>query len=349
VTLANDGTAAVTGISATLETSTPGVTVTRAAASFPDIAPHAAAQSNAPHFAFTVDASVLCGDSIDFTLRATASQGSWIRTFTMLVGRDATTTTKYDSSDVPKVIDDLTTMTSSLTVPAGGDVSDLDVGLSLTHTYDGDLIVVLVDPTGRRSLLTYSDGGSGQGFTGTMFDDEASSSIESGTAPFAGSFKPRQPLSGYDGSQASGTWTLEIQDIGNGDTGTLTSWSLTPTVTTGYACSACGMAPPGLAPVTITWSPGGKSSLTWDSVPGATFYNTYRGSPSGLPLLLNGAVESCLRTTSVATTTGSVLGEIPPSNSFYWYLVRAANGAGQGPAGNATAGPRSQESTGSCP
>jgi hypothetical protein len=44
-----------------------------------------------------------------------------------------------------------------------------------------------------------------------------------------------------------------------------------------------------------------------------------------------------------------VLTEVPPAGEFYWYLVRAGNGGGLGPAGAATAGPRSQDSSGACP
>jgi hypothetical protein len=98
-----------------------------------------------------------------------------------------------------------------------------------------------------------------------------------------------------------------------------------------------------------SWTPGTKSSLQWESIPGATFYNVYRGIPSDLPQLLDPAPDSCRRHTTTGTITGSVLGETPSGGSLFWYLVRAANGAGQGPAGDATAGPRSQESTGDCP
>ena len=43
------------------------------------------------------------------------------------------------------------------------------------------------------------------------------------------------------------------------------------------------------------------------------------------------------------------LTEIPGAGSFFWYLVRAASAGGEGPAGDASAGPRMQNSSGSCP
>jgi hypothetical protein len=124
---------------------------------------------------------------------------------------------------------------------------------------------------------------------------------------------------------------------------------VTPTVANGFVCSACNVSAPVLEPVMLRWSPGGKTSIEWESIAGATFYSVYRGERGDLSNLLNPVADSCRRTVTTTPVTGNVLVETPPAGSFYWYLVRAANGAGQGPAGNATAGPRSQESTGDCP
>jgi subtilisin-like proprotein convertase family protein len=348
VTLRNDSSVDLTGVTATLATTTPGVTVTRATASFPNLAVEGAGTSVAPGFAFTVDAGVACGDSVAFTLTVSANQGQSSTTLSVRVGLPATSTGTFDSTDAPKAINDLSTVTSSLVLPAGGDLVDLDVGLDLTHTYDGDLVIVLVGPDGRRNLLAYSEGDAGQNYTGTIFDDEAAPSIDAGIAPFTGHFRPRQALSSFDGTPSTGTWTLEIQDIGPGDTGTLTGWSLRPTLSAGHVCNACNVSAPTLEPVTVSWN-AGKTSLAWESIFGATFYDTFRGARAGLPGLLGPSADSCLRVSTIPTTTGSVLTEMPPTGELYWYLVRAGNGGGLGPAGSATAGPRSQDSTGACP
>lgn len=348
VLLRNDGTVSLTNVSATVSTSTPGVTVTRSAATYPDIASHASSSSNTPHFAFNVGTAFPCGGMIDFTVAATSAQGSWVRAFSVRVGRQAVTRTTFPSTDVPKPIADLTKTTSTVTF-AGGSLVDLDVSVNLTHSYDGDLVLVLIDPDGRRSLLAYSEGDGGQNYSDTIFNDEAGTSIEDGVAPFVGPFRPRQALSSFDGAVASGAWSLEIEDIGPGDTGTLTSWALTRTVATGFTCSTCNVGAPALEPTAVAWSSGAKASLEWQAIPGATFYNTYRGVPAGFASLLTAAPDSCLRSSTIGTTTGAVLSETPPEGSLFWYLVRAANGAGEGPPGSASAGPRSQQSTGTCP
>jgi hypothetical protein len=69
-------------------------------------------------------------------------------------------------------------------------------------------------------------GGSGDNFTGTIFDDQATTAIASGTPPFTGRFRPAQPLSALLGEDPNGTWSLEITDFFQQDQGTLTAWSI---------------------------------------------------------------------------------------------------------------------------
>ncbi len=139
--------------------------------------------------------------------------------------------TTYSSTDVPKPIPDLATIASVLFVPDDGAIRDLDVRINLNHTFDGDLDITLVDPTGIRIPLAQNRGGGGDNYTGTAFDDEAATPIGAGAAPFAGVFRPEQPLSYADGGRIGGLWTLEIVDEVGGDSGTLLAWQITVTYT----------------------------------------------------------------------------------------------------------------------
>ena len=56
-------------------------------------------------------------------------------------------------------------------------------------------------------------------------DDEAGSGIPCPPTDGAAHL-PSNPLSGFDGPSASGTWTLEVFDQASLDTGTLTSWGV---------------------------------------------------------------------------------------------------------------------------
>lgn len=108
-----------------------------------------------------------------------------------------------------------------------GSIVDVDVSLSITHPNVGDLSVFLISPTGTRVRLAANVGGTGNNFTGTVFDDAATTLIGSGSAPFAGTFKPQTALSSLNGQSSQGNWYLEINDNAAGNVGTLTNWSLT--------------------------------------------------------------------------------------------------------------------------
>ena len=135
--------------------------------------------------------------------------------------------TLYTSADVPVAICDLCTVSSTLTVNSHTIISDLNALLnSLTHTFDSDLRISLIAPNATTVVLSNLRGGGSDNFIGTVFDDEASTAIGSGSAPFTGSFRAEQLLSAFDGMDAFGTWTLRVQDQAAQDSGSINSWSL---------------------------------------------------------------------------------------------------------------------------
>lgn len=122
---------------------------------------------------------------------------------------------------------DYGTTKSQLVVSGVGQIHDLTVTVNLTHTYDADLSLTLISPSGHRIRLASNVGGAGDNFLGTVFDDAADSPVDSGTAPFTGRFQPQDPLALLQGENADGIWTLEITDATAWDTGTLQNWSIT--------------------------------------------------------------------------------------------------------------------------
>ncbi|MFH1918930.1 MAG: C25 family cysteine peptidase, partial [Planctomycetota bacterium] len=126
----------------------------------------------------------------------------------------------------PGTLVDNGTLTSTIVVSGAALVTDLNVSLDITHTYDGDLEVYLISPSGTKVELFTAVGGWGDNFTGTTLDDEAASPISGAAAPFTGTFRPEGLLSTFDGENANGAWTLEITDTASWDTGTLNNWSL---------------------------------------------------------------------------------------------------------------------------
>jgi subtilisin-like proprotein convertase family protein len=132
----------------------------------------------------------------------------------------------FEGGDAGSTIPTQGPLSATVDVPESATIQDVNVTLSLTHTYVQYLTLRLVSPQGTVILLSRQQGGDGDNYAGTVFDDEATTSIGSGTAPFTGSFQPEEPLSGLDGEDQQGTWTLSIKNDWWSQTGTLVSWSL---------------------------------------------------------------------------------------------------------------------------
>jgi subtilisin-like proprotein convertase family protein len=119
--------------------------------------------------------------------------------------------------------------------PAGGKITGVSVGVRITHTFDSDVAIYLVSPTGRFIPVDTGHGTSGDDFgtgatnctgTQTVFADSATTPIAAGTSPFAGSFKPDSPFAALNGGAASGVWTVVLSDTTSGDSGTIHAVSL---------------------------------------------------------------------------------------------------------------------------
>jgi subtilisin-like proprotein convertase family protein len=142
----------------------------------------------------------------------------------------------FTSTDTPKLIADDATTTSTIFIPIGGTigkVEDLNVLVNLLHTFDSDLVLTLRhDDTGTTAVLANQQGGAGQDYDNVTFDDEAAQPISSFVAPGSGqSFRPESPLASFIGENLMGNWTLIIQDVAAGDSGTLLSFNVAGTIT----------------------------------------------------------------------------------------------------------------------
>ncbi|MEL6836493.1 MAG: proprotein convertase P-domain-containing protein, partial [Bacteroidota bacterium] len=90
--------------------------------------------------------------------------------------------------------EDVGCTTSTLEVTTDGTIgtnASIDqVELDITHTWDGDLEITLISPATTRLTLSDGNGGSGDNYTGTIFDDAAATCITAGSPPFTGTFLP---------------------------------------------------------------------------------------------------------------------------------------------------------------
>lgn len=143
---------------------------------------------------------------------------------------------------------------NDIVVGAAQTIADLNVFLSLAHTWVGDLRVVLTHlDTGSSVVLLEHPGhpatmnGCGLDDLEAVFDDAALRPAEDRCAegpPFAaidGSVAALGALSIFNGQNLAGTWRLNVSDRATQDAGALLGWCLRPNsqapVVTAFTCA----------------------------------------------------------------------------------------------------------------
>jgi M6 family metalloprotease-like protein len=101
-----------------------------------------------------------------------------------------------------------TGITDAISLSGTGTVQRIEVAIDITHTYVGDLRIVLLSPTGRRAVLHNRTGGRA---------DDLHLKLASG---------PGSALAPVIGQPVTGEWSLRVTDNARVDTGTLDHWSI---------------------------------------------------------------------------------------------------------------------------
>jgi hypothetical protein len=160
--------------------------------------------------------------------------------FTVLVG---TSCTSAGGVGCPEALQDAPntftygTVTSSFNISGCNTLDDVNVGLSIDHTYVGDLLITLKSPNNTSITLVNSPIAGNDNCPGdnlrALLDDAspiANGNVDnqcgSGVPSIFGEFRPSQSLSAFNGATGNGTWTLTVNDVYPQDTGTLNDWSL---------------------------------------------------------------------------------------------------------------------------
>ncbi len=145
-------------------------------------------------------------------------------------------------------------VSTDIVVAADSPIVQLEVGLWITHTWQGDLIATLehVETGTTVTLLNRpgsidNGGDSVFGYDANNFGtsesnplilaDSAATPIDlyagpdsgsgTGIAGYAGPASATDALSAFIGESTMGTWRLTVSDNAGGDTGTINFWSLT--------------------------------------------------------------------------------------------------------------------------
>lgn len=221
------------------------------------------------------------------TRTATSAPGTATPTRTPTRTPTATNSRTYcQLNDLPIPDANPSGVSNSITIADAFLIQDLNVVLSGTHTYVGDLAFRLSNGTTQNTFFdrpgvpASTFGCSGDHLPTVFADDEgAQGSLENSCQPNLpaytpnGSYTPNSPLSVYEGGTTAGTWTLNASDAAGGDTGVLQQWCLEFRIG-----GAAPTATPTRTP-TATITPGGPT-LTPTGTPTRTATPTRTQTPA---------------------------------------------------------------------
>ena len=108
-----------------------------------------------------------------------------------------------DMNDIEIPDNSNTVISDSLSVSESIKVEHVEVIVDISHEYRGDLEIILTSPQGTENILSEKHGDGGNDWNNWMFTS----------------------VHNWD-EDSSGTWTLSVQDKGNGDAGTFHDWEL---------------------------------------------------------------------------------------------------------------------------
>jgi len=136
---------------------------------------------------------------------------------------------------------------SEITVSGLNPVSEVvSVQIDITHTWDGDLLIQL-EYYNDTYTLSNQNGGSGDNYTNTVFNNSATTDITTGSAPFNATYIPENLLPTFvESFNPNGTWRLHVYDLTSGDIGTINSWSIT------FQAPSCPTVDYGILPSTMS-------------------------------------------------------------------------------------------------
>ena len=160
----------------------------------------------------------------------------------LLVALAATVLGQNYSASPNAPISNAAATTSTIDVPAGTTITDVQVAVSINHSHGGDLKIELShEPTeGLPQTITLLNGlnlgsylyGCGADAINATFSDAAGAAMDGFDCAddfdkaVGGAWRPTNALSTFDGRDAGGTWTLTVTDRLPSDDGTLQSWGL---------------------------------------------------------------------------------------------------------------------------
>tara|TARA_R110001583_G_scaffold195462_1_gene373946 strand:- start:4637 stop:8917 length:4281 start_codon:yes stop_codon:yes gene_type:complete len=118
-----------------------------------------------------------------------------------------------------------TTAESIITLNDNIIVSDVNVTINISHTYIQDLIISIIAPDATEIVL-FSRECDGENNIIITYDDAGAATFDCAESATSQIVIPTNLLSGFNGKNSVGDWTLKVVDWYNGDVGTINSWAI---------------------------------------------------------------------------------------------------------------------------
>lgn len=214
------------------QTGGPSVSLTNSTSATPSFTAQPASERTVYRFSLNVSDSSLTStaDEVEIVILPTLSQGTPTPTPTPEgVWNDY-------CGDLPSPLaipdNDPAGVVSEIQISDPAAIKQVKVSLSITHTWVGDLKIFLRHVESGRSCQIFQFTGCSGDNIAAVFQDDAAVNITSfcGDPPLVpvvfGLVQPFEPLSGFTGLGAAGTWRLEVQDASVNDFGSLDAWCL---------------------------------------------------------------------------------------------------------------------------
>jgi hypothetical protein len=240
----NEGDGTASGVSVTVSTSEPGVTITPRARSYGTIE---AGATVTREYEIALAADYPLGKRVRLAVRVTFAGVLSPTTAAPVVttGQPAAAPTPFTYAGAAVAIPDDDDAGASVTIPVDGvgyaakltfsmDGTDCTTAagattVGLDHTFVGDLVGTLIAPDERIARLFNRHGSSGNNLCQVLFDDAAAlpfASVTASSAPFTGSWRPVDPLDPFLDATVDGDWTFHVVDAAPRDTGSIRTVTL---------------------------------------------------------------------------------------------------------------------------
>jgi subtilisin-like proprotein convertase family protein len=166
---------------------------------------------------------------------------------------DGMTTTAMNSPALG-IVDNASVSDTVLVSGADGFTCGVELFTDITHTFNSDLEITLVAPSGTIATITTDNGGGNDDvFAGTLWTSLSNNAVTdfvytNGVA--VADLQPEGSLAAFLGEDPNGAWVLNIADDAGGDQGTLNNWSVS---VTGCVDAGPGLPQPPQVPTLSTW------------------------------------------------------------------------------------------------